>query len=122
GFDMGDVRAADLDLSVRGEDGFQLVGSSSMREISRDPMDLVAQTFGPHHQYPDGAMLFLGTLFTPTQDRDAPGMGFTHKPGDIVSIRSARFGTLTNRVVHTDAAPPWTFGVRALYRAIAASA
>jgi len=119
-FGIDDVRVAELELTVLGEDGFELNGTSSMRRISRDPLDLVAQTFGRHHQYPDGAMLFLGTLFTPTQDRDAPGMGFTHKPGDIVRIRSPRFGTLTNRVVHTDAAAPWTFGVRALYRSLAA--
>ncbi|MBU1374932.1 MAG: fumarylacetoacetate hydrolase family protein [Alphaproteobacteria bacterium] len=120
GFGMDDVRSAELELTVTGEDGFRLAGTSSMSRISRDPLDLVAQTFGAHHQYPDGAMLFLGTLFTPTQDRDAPGQGFTHKPGDLVRIRSPRLGTLLNRVVHTDAAPPWTFGVRALYRSLAA--
>ncbi|WP_293451726.1 fumarylacetoacetate hydrolase family protein [Phenylobacterium sp.] len=120
-FGMDDVRTAELQLSVRGLDGFALTGSSSMRQISRDPLDLVAQTFGAHHQYPDGAMLFLGTLFTPTQDRGAPGMGFTHSPGDIVRIGSPKLGVLTNRVVHTDAAAPWTFGVRALYRSLAAA-
>ncbi|WP_293348447.1 fumarylacetoacetate hydrolase family protein [Phenylobacterium sp.] len=118
-FGMDEVRSAELELSVVGEDGFRLEGTSSMARISRDPLDLVGQTFGAHHQYPDGAMLFLGTLFTPTQDRDAPGAGFTHKPGDRVRIRSARLGTLLNRVVHTDVAAPWTFGVRALYRSLA---
>lgn len=91
-------------------------GSGSMRRISRDPEDLVRQTFDAHHQYPDGAMLFLRTLFAPIQDRDAPGQGFTHKPGDTVRIHSARLGTLINRVVHTQVAAPWTFGMRALYR------
>lgn len=122
GFGIDDVRSAELALSVVGEDGFHLDGTSSMARISRDPLDLVGQTFGAHHQYPDGAMLFLGTLFTPTQDRDAPGLGFTHKPGDRVRIRSARLGTLLNRVAHTDVAAPWTFGVRALYRSLAAQA
>jgi fumarylacetoacetate (FAA) hydrolase family protein len=119
-FGMDEVRAAELELTVTGEDGFRLDGVSSMNRISRDPLELVAQAFGRHHQYPDGAMLFLGTLFTPTQDRDAPGRGFSHKPGDWVRIRSPRLGALLNRVQATDVAPPWTFGVRALYRALAA--
>ncbi|MGA0607375.1 fumarylacetoacetate hydrolase family protein [Phenylobacterium sp. VNQ135] len=122
GFDMDAVRTAELELTVVGADGFRLEGASNMGRISRDPLELVAQTFGRHHQYPDGAMLFLGTLFTPTQDREAPGRGFTHKAGDVVRIRSPRFGALINRVVATDAAPPWTFGVRALYRTLAAQA
>lgn len=119
-FDMEAVRSAELELTVTGEDGFRLEGTSSMSRISRDPLDLVDQTFGRHHQYPDGAMLFLGTLFTPVQDREAPGRGFSHKSGDLVRIRSPRLGVLANRVVHTDDAPPWTFGVRALYRSLVA--
>jgi fumarylacetoacetate (FAA) hydrolase family protein len=120
GFGLDDVRAAEVELIVEGADNFRLEGSSSMSQISRDPLDLVAQTLNENHQYPDGLMLFLGTLFAPTQDRDAPGEGFTHKVGDRVLIRSARLGGLANRVTTADAAPPWTFGVRALMRSLAA--
>ena len=84
GFSMDDVRTADLDLIVEGEDGYVLKGHSTMREISRDPLDLVAATIGRHHQYPDGFVLYLGTLFAPVEDRDVPGEGFTHKIGDKV--------------------------------------
>ncbi|SLN49802.1 Fumarylacetoacetate (FAA) hydrolase family protein [Pseudoruegeria aquimaris] len=114
GFTLDDVRAAELDMVVTGEDGYVLHGHSSMKEISRDPEDLVAQTIGRHHQYPDGLMLFLGTLFAPTEDRDVPGEGFTHKIGDVVEISAPGLGTLRNRVrLSTDCAP-WTFGVRSL--------
>jgi len=119
-FGLGDVRAAEVALTVEGADNFRLEGASSMSQISRDPLDLVAQTWNENHQYPDGLMLFLGTLFAPTQDRDAPGEGFTHKLGDRVLIRSAKLGGLVNRVTTADAAPPWTFGVRALMRSLAA--
>ena len=113
-FGLDQVRDAELDLLVEGEDGYRLEGRSSMREISRDPADLVAQTIGRHHQYPDGFMLFLGTLFAPTQDRDTPGEGFTHKLGDRVTISAPGFGRLVNTVrLSTDCAP-WTFGARAL--------
>jgi fumarylacetoacetate (FAA) hydrolase family protein len=81
-----------------------------MSQISRDPVDLARQTWS-EHQYPDGAALFLGTLFAPTQDRDVPGRGFTHKSGDMVSIHSARLGTLRNTVTTSSAAAPWTFGI-----------
>ncbi len=87
-----------------------------MSRISRDPLDLVEQAIGPEHQYPDGFVLFLGTMFAPAEDRDEPGRGFTHKLGDMVAIRSARLGTLVNRVTTSDAAPPWTFGARSLIR------
>jgi fumarylacetoacetate (FAA) hydrolase family protein len=117
-FSLDDVRRADLTLTVSGEDGFVLKGTSTMREISRDPLDLVAQTTAMH-QYPDGFVLFCGTLFAPTQDRGAPGSGFTHKVGDIVRIRSARLGELVNRVEHSEKLAPWTFGVRALMRHVA---
>ena len=92
------MRQTDVTLTVEGEDGFRLEGSSSIAKISRDPEDLVAQTIGPNHQYPDGFVLFLGTMFAPTQDRDAPGMGFTHKPGDIVTIAAPKLGALVNRM------------------------
>ena len=119
-FTLDDVRAAELELTVTGTDGFVLEGHSSMKEISRDPEDLVRQTLGRHHQYPDGLVLFLGTLFAPTQDRDVPGEGFTHKPGDIVTISSAKLGSLTNTVRLSTECPPWTFGARALMRNLAA--
>ena len=118
-FTLDDVRAAELELVVEGQDNFRLEGRSSMAEISRDPVDLVQQTLNANHQYPDGLMLFLGTLFAPIQDRDAAGGGFTHKLGDKVTIRSPKLGALVNRVATSDAAPPWTFGVRALMRSLA---
>ena len=99
---------------MEGEDGFTLRGTSSMSEISRDPLDLVAAAMGRYHQYPDGMVLFLGTMFAPTEDRAEPGSGFTHKVGDIVRISSAKLGTLVNRVEHCDRITPWTFGLRAL--------
>ncbi|MDX6749325.1 fumarylacetoacetate hydrolase family protein [Geminicoccaceae bacterium 1502E] len=115
-FEIADVRAAEVRLEVAGEDGFVLEGSSSMREISRDPEELVANMMGGHHHYPDGALLFCGTMFAPTKDRGAQGMGFTHKLGDLVAISSARLGTLVNRVQYADKASPWTFGAVALMR------
>lgn len=113
-FSLDDVRNEDVRLQVDGADGFVLRGLSSMRQISRDPAELVAQTLNRSHQYPDGFMLFLGTLFAPIEDRDQPGGGFTHHLGDEVRISSARLGTLRNRVTRTDEAPPWHFGLRAL--------
>ena len=120
GFDMDAVRRAKLTLRVTGEDGFTLNGTSSMGEISRDPSDLVTQTIGRHHQYPDGLMLYLGTLFSPTQDRDTPGEGFTHKMGDQVTISSPDLGTLNNTVRRSTECPAWTFGVSHLMRNLAA--
>ncbi|AZF21594.1 fumarylacetoacetate hydrolase family protein [Pseudomonas sp. R3-52-08] len=113
-FSIEDVRSAEVALRVVGEDGFVMDGSSSMNQISRDPLDLVAQTLNENHQYPDGFVLFLGTLFAPKQDRDLPGAGFTHKEGDLVAISSAKFGTLVNRVTTSDRAPAWQMGYRAL--------
>lgn len=113
-FSLDDVRHAEVDLRVEGEDGFILCGRSSMRQISRDPEDLVQQTINENHQYPDGLVLFLGTLFAPKQDRDQPGNGFTHKSGDVVSISNSLLGNLCNRVTTSDQAPPWEFGLRAL--------
>lgn len=118
-FDMDAVRQAEIDLEVTGEDGFRLLGHSSMKEISRDPLDLVAQTIGRHHQYPDGFVLFLGTMFAPVEDRDEPGEGFTHKLGDIVDISTARLGTLRNTVRLSTECPEWQFGISALMRNLA---
>jgi fumarylacetoacetate (FAA) hydrolase family protein len=119
GFGIDDVRRAELTLTVEGRDGFRLEGRSSMREISRDPEDLVAQTIGRHHQYPDGFMLFLGTMFAPVQDRDAPGQGFTHHGGDLVTIAAPGLGNLVNTVGLATEAPEWTFGTAALMRNLA---
>lgn len=118
-FGLDAVRALDVDLRVEGTDGYVLHGSSSLREISRDVSDLVAATRGPHHQYPDGFVLFTGTLFAPTEDRHAPGAGFTHEYGDVVRISSPRLGALVNTVVRSEQAAPWTFGVGALMRNLA---
>ncbi|HEY4350059.1 MAG TPA: fumarylacetoacetate hydrolase family protein [Paraburkholderia sp.] len=119
-FTLDAVRDASVSLRVEGEDdGFELDGVSHMTEISRDPADLVAQTCGAHHQYPDGFMLFLGTMFSPIKDRDAPGGGFTHHLGDIVTISAPKLGALVNTVRLCTEIEPWTFGVRALYRSLA---
>ena len=118
-FSLDDVSLAELDLTVTGTDGFVLKGRSSMKEISRDPQDLVRQTLGRHHQYPDGIMLFLGTLFAPTQDRDVPGEGFTHKLGDVVTIESPGLGRLCNTVRLSTECPEWTFGISSLMRNLA---
>jgi fumarylacetoacetate (FAA) hydrolase family protein len=115
-FTMDDVRRADLALHMAGPDGFTFTGRSSMGEISRDPEDLVAQTIGPHHQYPDGMVLFLGTMFAPTVDRSAPGKGFTHAVGDVVTVTTPSLGALVNRVNHSDRIEPWTFGTLALMK------
>jgi len=114
-FTMDDVRSAVVELDIVGEDGFELSGQSRMSEISRDPEELVRQAMSEHH-YPDGFVLFLGTLFAPTQDRDEPGRGFTHKIGDEVRISTPKLGTLANIVSTSRDAPAWEFGTRALMR------
>jgi fumarylacetoacetate (FAA) hydrolase family protein len=114
GFTLEDIRQAETTLTIEGTDGFRLSESGKVGAISRDPTDLVAQMIGPHHQYPDGAALFLGTPFSPAQDRGEPGMGFTHKYGDVVHIASPRLGALCNTVERTDLCPPWRFGIGAL--------
>jgi fumarylacetoacetate (FAA) hydrolase family protein len=113
GFKLDDVRSAVVELEIDGTDGFRLQGQSRMSEISRDPEELVRQAMSEHH-YPDGFVLFLGTLFAPTDDRDEPGRGFTHKIGDEVRISSPKLGTLVNTVTTSRDARPWTFGMRAL--------
>lgn len=119
-YSLDDIRRAELDLRVTGEDGYVLTGTSSMAEISRDPEDLVAQTCGAHHQYPDGFFLMLGTLFAPTQDRDTPGGGFSHKLGDRVEISNPGLGRLANTVRLSTECPPWRFGTSALMTNLAA--
>jgi fumarylacetoacetate (FAA) hydrolase family protein len=118
-FSLDDVRKMDIDLTVSGPDGFVLEGHSSISKISRDPTDLVAQTVGPEHQYPDGFALFLGTMFAPVKDRDTPGEGFTHKRDDIVTIAAPQLGRLVNRMRTSGECEPWTFGVSALMKSLA---
>jgi len=118
-FDLDDVRRAEVSLRVEGEDGFFLEGGSSMARISRDPAELVGQLIGPSHRYPDGAALFLGTMFAPVADRDEAGKGFTHKVGDIVSVSADKLGRLTNRMRHCHDCPPWRFGAAHLMRNLA---
>jgi fumarylacetoacetate (FAA) hydrolase family protein len=118
-FTLDTVRRIDVSLKVEGEDGFELKGRSSMAEIARDPADLVQQMLGRHHQYPDGAVLFLGTMFSPIKDRDAKGRGFTHKVGDVTTIAAPELGTLVNRMTLSTQAPPWAFGTGALMRNLA---
>ena len=118
-FTLNDIRQTTVSLSVEGQDGFRLTGASSIAKISRDPADLVAQMVNGHHRYPDGAVLFLGTMFAPVEDRDAPGKGFTHKTGDIVTIAAPRLGKLVNRMMPTDRCEAWSFGVGALMRNLA---
>jgi fumarylacetoacetate (FAA) hydrolase family protein len=118
-FSLDDVRQMDVALHVKGADGFVLDGHSSIGKISRDPTDLVAQTVGSVHQYPDGFALFLGTMFAPVKDRDAPGQGFTHKRDDIVTISAPQLGKLVNRMRNSDECEPWTFGIGELMRNLA---
>ena len=117
-FSMDDVRSAVIELEIEGEDGFVLSGRSLMSEISRDPEELVRQALSEHH-YPDGFALFLGTLFAPTDDRDEPGRGFTHKMGDVVRISAPKLGSLVNRVTTSKDAKPWEFGIGALMQNLA---
>jgi fumarylacetoacetate (FAA) hydrolase family protein len=118
-FVLDHVRNMEVSLEVKGQDGFVLDGHSSIAKISRDPTDLVAQTIGSAHQYPDGFVLFLGTMFAPVKDRDAPGQGFTHKNDDIVTIAAPQLGRLVNRMRLSDDCEPWTFGVGALMKNLA---
>jgi fumarylacetoacetate (FAA) hydrolase family protein len=118
-FSLDDVRNAEVRLDVMGEDQFSTSGTNSMRQISRDPLYLVGAAIGPEHQYPDGLMLFLGTMFVPTKDRHESGSGFTHEEGDSVKVSSPKLGALVNWVTTSDRAPPWQFGVRALMRSLA---
>jgi fumarylacetoacetate (FAA) hydrolase family protein len=118
-FTLDTVRRIEVGLKVEGEDGFTLEGRSSMRAIARDPADLVKQMLGRHHQYPDGAVLYLGTMFSPVKDRGAKGQGFTHKEGDVTTISAPQLGTLANRMTLSTKAPPWEFGPGALMHNLA---
>ena len=118
-FSLDDVRQAEVWLEIEGDDGFALRELSLMAKISRDVTELVRQTIHDSHQYPDGLALFTGTLFAPTKDRDAPGLGFTHHLGDVVRISSPKLGALQNRVQHCHAIPRWEFGIAALMENLA---
>ncbi|MGV8834388.1 MAG: fumarylacetoacetate hydrolase family protein [Devosia sp.] len=118
-FTLETIKQSEIALRVEGDDGFVLEGHSSMNQISRTPESLVAATLGDHHQYPDGLVLYLGTMFAPVQDRGGAGMGFTHKLGDIVSISTSTLGTLSNRVNLSTKCPPWTYGSSHLLRDLA---
>jgi fumarylacetoacetate (FAA) hydrolase family protein len=119
GFSLDDIKSAEVALEVRGEDGFVLDGHSSMRQISRTPESLVASAIGRHHQYPDGLVLYLGTMFAPVKDRGGVGKGFTHKANDIVTISTPTLGSLSNRVRLSTECPPWTYGASHLMRDLA---
>jgi len=114
GFGLDQIRSETVTLSVHGEDGYALQASSHMEQISRDPAELARQASGAHHAYPDGFVLYLGTMFAPTDDRGEPGLGFTHHVGDVVRISSPCLGSVVNRVQHCEALPPWDFGIGAL--------
>ncbi len=118
-FTIEDVNAMDISLEVEHDDGYSLKGANNMRKISRSPESLAKATFNQHHQYPDGFVLFCGTLFAPTQDRGSKGQGFTHKHGDRVSVANPQLGALFNTVKSTDQCPAWTFGASHLMRNLA---
>jgi fumarylacetoacetate (FAA) hydrolase family protein len=120
GFTLADAKATEIALDITGPDGFELHGVNPVSEISRELEDLVSHTFGAHHRYPDGFVLFTGTMFAPTEDRDQPGEGFTHKVGDVVRISSPRLGALTNVVNTAEDAEGWAFGITALMENLAA--
>ena len=113
-FDLDHIRKIELEMKVTGDDGFAMRGSSNMALISRDPVEIVAQAINQNHQYPDGLVVYLGTMFAPVADRGAVGKGFTHRQGDVVEISSPLLGTLKNTVVHTDKTQAWGFGIRDL--------
>jgi fumarylacetoacetate (FAA) hydrolase family protein len=118
-FRLDDAASTTITMRIEGTDGFVLQATAPQGDISRPVSELVAHTLNRRHQYPDGVVLYCGTPFAPTEDRDAPGMGFTHHDGDLVSIGSPALGTLVNRVTPSEQAPVWHHGVRDLFRALA---
>jgi fumarylacetoacetate (FAA) hydrolase family protein len=118
-YTLEDVKKSEISLLVEGEDGFTMTGVSPMQAISRTPENLVSQLLNRDHQYPDGAVFFLGTMFAPVKDRHGPGLGFTHAKGDRVEISTPKLGKLVNWVTSTSECPEWTFGVTALMRNLA---
>ncbi len=119
GFSLNDVRQMEVSLMVRGTDGFVMEGRSSISEISRDLQDLANAAVSQTNQFPDGLLLYTGTMFAPTEDRDAAGQGFTHHVGDVVTISNEKLGALVNRVEHCDKITPWTFGLSQLMNNLA---
>ncbi len=119
-YSVNELRRTEIQVEVTGVDGFRVEGKYSVAQISRDPLDLAAQTLNREHQYPDGLALFMGTAFAPVQDRDEPGRGFTHKLGDVVTVRSPTLGALSNRINYCDRIAPWTFGACELMRNLSA--
>ncbi|WP_371833486.1 fumarylacetoacetate hydrolase family protein [Ferirhizobium litorale] len=119
GFTLEDLGRVRVSLLVEGKDGFEMTGESPMEAISRKPAELARQLLNRNHQYPDGAVLFLGTMFAPVKDRRGAGQGFTHEIGDRVEIATPKLGRLVNWVDRSDACPEWTFGVGALMRNLA---
>jgi len=119
-YTVGDLRNTQIEVEISGVDGFRTEGKYNVAQISRDPLDLAAQTLNRNHQYPDGLALFLGTAFAPIQDRDERGRGFTHKLGDVVTVRSPSLGALSNRISYSDRIAPWTFGACELMRNLSA--
>jgi len=118
-FTIEDMKSAEISLAVEGRDGFTMTGVSPMRAISRSPEDLVSQLLNRNHQYPDGALFFLGTMFAPVKDRRGKGLGFTHEIGDRVEISTPKLGRLVNWVEHSDNCPEWNFGLTALMKNLA---
>ena len=118
-FTLDDVKKAEVSLSVEGADGFTMTGVSPMAAISRTPEDLVSQLLNDNHQYPDGVVFFLGTMFAPVKDRRGAGLGFTHEIGDRVEISTPRLGRLINWVEHSSRCPKWNFGLGALMKNLA---
>ncbi|AYD02497.1 fumarylacetoacetate hydrolase family protein [Neorhizobium sp. NCHU2750] len=118
-FTLDEVKSAEISLAVKGEDGFEMTGVSPMKAISRSPENLASQLLNRSHQYPDGALLFLGTMFAPVKDRRGKGLGFTHEIGDVVEISTPKLGRLINRVEYSDTCPEWTFGITALMKNLA---
>jgi fumarylacetoacetate (FAA) hydrolase family protein len=119
-YTLEDMRQTQIATEVIGPEGFRVTGTYSVSQISRDPTDLASQALNRNHQYPDGLALFLGTAFAPTHDRGEPGKGFTHRVGDVVTIRAPRLGALVNRVNICDRIPEWTFGATELMRNLSA--
>ncbi|WP_134679206.1 fumarylacetoacetate hydrolase family protein [Paracoccus ravus] len=119
-FTLATVEQAVVTLLVQGEDGFEMTGESPLAAISRKPADLVGQMRNRSHQYPDGAVLFLGTMFAPVKDRRGAGQGFTHEIGDRVEIYAPSLGRLVNWVDRSDVCPEWVFGTRELLRNLVA--
>ena len=110
-YGLDDAANATIELTVSGTDDFALEAHAHVSEISRSIPELVSQLIGPHHQYPDGAALFLGTPFAPVMDRDSLGAGFTHHVGDVATIATASIGALINEVDTSENCPPWRYGL-----------